>query len=298
MKRLGWGRCAMLAAVAILLAVPATADLAGWVTVTRRAGTVESQLAGSNTWVRIATNRKLGKGATVKTLAASAAELRLADNSIMAMGANTSVSMDRFDMSRRQRDSAVTVTNGAVRSKVSRFTGGRSRFEVSTPNAVLAAQGTDFLVTVINPDETGTTGDGWVQAQGGGGQVITQAAVFEGVVTMQNGQGQEITLRAGDTGQVVGDGPPESNPSSFDSEQATEQTDNDPGLRDVPDPGDALFIPYDYSTIYEHFGSNETGLTGNTRRTSTGQPEDGFGAPPLINPQAETTGTLIIELQP
>lgn len=294
MKRTGWGRTALLAAVAMMLTVPAAADLGGWVTVVRKAGTVQSQLPSSNAWVRVATNRKLGNDASVRTLSASAAELRFADNSIVAMGPSTRVSMKDFDLSRRQRDSAISVSSGTVRSKVSRFTGGRSRFEVSTPNAVLAAQGTDFLVTVINPEEQAWTGDGWIQAAEGG-EVITQAAVFEGRITMRNGAGQQITLGPGETGRIVGGGPPEANPPSYDSGQAASDAE---GLGEIPDPGNAPFSAYDYGTVFEHFGANETGLTADTRRTSTGQPEDGFGAPPLINPQAETTGTLIIELQP
>lgn len=294
MKRTGWGRTALLAAVAIVLTVPAAADLGGWVTVVRKAGTVQSQLPSSSAWVRVVTNRKLGNDASVRTLSASAAELRFADNSIVAVGPSTRVSMKDFDLSRRQRDSAISVSNGSVRSKVSRFTAGRSRFEVSTPNAVLAAQGTDFLVTVINPEEQASTGDGWTQAAEGG-EVITQAAVFEGRITMENESGQQITLGPGDTGQIVGDGPPEANPPSFGSDQAASEAE---GLGEIPDPGNAPFSAYDYGTVFEHFGANETGLTADTRQTSTGQPEDGVGAPPLINPQAETTGTLIIELQP
>lgn len=296
---MGWGRPALVAAVAIMLAVPATADLGGWVNVLRKAGTVESQGAGSNAWVRIVTNRKLGSEASVRTLSASAAELRLADSSVVGMGPSTQVRLDRFDLGRRQRDVQLQVTSGSARSRVSRFpASSRSRFQVSTPNAVLAAQGTDFLVTVINPEESASAGDGWVQAAEGG-EVITQAAVFEGRIRMRNSRGQEIMLGAGETAQIVGDGPPEPNPPSFGPQQAGEQT-REQGIDQVPPPGDAPASFFDYGTLFENFGAHETGLTTDTRNTSTGQTEEGggTGAPPLVNPQAETTGTVILEIQP
>lgn len=288
----GWGRTAALAVLAILLAVPALAQGGSWVTVVRKQGTVESRLASSDTWLRIVTNRRLGSSDWARTSSDGAAQLRLADNSLVAMGPSTQVQLERFTLGGRERDTSFAVRNGAVRAQVSRFGGQRSRFQVSTPNAVLAAQGTDFLVTVLNPDQTASE-DGWVQAQGGG-QVLTRLAVFSGIVTMTNNLGRTLVVHPGGTAEIMGDGPPEPNPSGWSFDQANGFLESEPGFGDFGPQGQAPFVPFQGGTVWENFGSNDTGLTAETRETSTGQD----GAPVLVNPQSETTGTLIIDLQP
>ncbi len=297
-----WGRAAGVAALAFILAIPALAQGGSWITVMRKQGVVESRLATSDTWLRVLTNRRLGTQDWAQTQSDGVAHLRMADNSLMAMGPGTRVQMQRFVLDSRQRDAAVTVQTGSARTQVSGFRGRNSRFEVSTPNAVLAAQGTDFLVTVTNPDMASE--DGWVLAQGGG-QVVTRLAVFEGTVTMTGQRGRTITVHAGGTAELVGEGLPESSPPGFSFDQASNFVGSEPGL-DLPGPAElgsprlAPFDPNTRGTLFNNFGVGQTGLTADTRNTSTGREDDGptGGVPVLITPRSETTGTLIIDLGP
>ena len=298
-----WGRAVVFSALALVLTIPALGQGGSWITVMRRQGVVESRLASSNTWMRVLTNRRLGTQDWAQTQSDGVAHLRLADNSLMAMGPATRVQMQRFVLDSRRRDAAVTLPAGSLRTQVSGFRGRDSRFEVSTPNAVLAAQGTDFLVTVLNPDELSSE-DGWVQAQGGG-QVVTRLAVFHGTVLMTGQRGRSITVHAGGTAELVGEGLPQASPPAFSFEQAGVFVRREPGL-DLPDPmrsGNPHLAPFDpgtRGTVFNNFGSGQTGLTADSKSTSTGRQEEGTtgGTPVLINPRSESTGTLIIDLGP
>lgn len=298
----GLGAPVAFIALLILLTLPTLAQGGSWITVMRKQGEVESRLAGSQTWLRVLTNRRLGAQDWARTLDNGVAHLRLADNSLVAVGPSTQVQMERFTLDSRSRDAALKINNGSLRAQVSRFRGRQSRFEVTTPNAVLAAQGTDFLVTVINPEEMASE-DGWVQAQGGR-QTLTRLAVFNGTVSMTNRDGVTRTLHAGDTGQVQGDGLPESNPPNFSSERARGFTQDTPGL-DLPDYGEgpgSQFAPFDSGTrgtLFNNFGTVPTGLYSDSRSTSTGQGDDGAigGDPAFFGPRSTSTGTLILDVQ-
>ncbi len=301
-----WGGPGALVAfitLGILLAIPALAQGGSWITVERRQGGVESRLAGSQTWLRVMTQRRLGAQDWARTTEDGVAHLRLADNSLVAMGPSTRVQMQRFTLDSRNRDAALTVDNGAVRAQVSGARGRQSRFEVTTPNAVLAAQGTDFLVTVVNPDEMSSE-DGWVQAQGGG-RILTRLAVFDGLVWMTNQAGRTLLIRPGGTAQILGDGIPEDTPADFSFEEAESFVRRGSGL-DLPQHGlgpSSRFVPFDpgmRGTFFNHFGAGRTGLAADSKTLSTGQGDEDptGGVPILISPRSESTGTLLIDILP
>lgn len=302
-RREGLGALVAFTALMILLTLPTLAQGGSWITVVRKQGEVESRLAGSQTWLRVLTNRRLGAQDWARTLDNGVAHLRLADNSLVAVGPSTQVQMERFTLDSRSRDAALKVGNGSVRAQVSGFRGRQSRFEVTTPNAVLAAQGTDFLVTVVNPDEMASE-DGWVQAQGGG-RVLTRLAVFDGTVWLTNGAGRTLLVRPGGTAQVLGDGLPEADVPDFSFEEAGAFVRRHPGLN-LPRHGEGptfRFAPFDpgtRGTFFNHFGVGRTGLIADSKSTSTGQGDDDptGGVPILITPRSESTGTLILDVQP
>jgi len=91
-----WGRAVVFSALALVLTIPALAQGGSWITVMRRQGVVESRLASSKTWMRVLTNRRLGTQDWAQTQSDGVAHLRLADNSLMAMGPATRVQMERF----------------------------------------------------------------------------------------------------------------------------------------------------------------------------------------------------------
>jgi len=129
-----WTRCggpgalAAFTALVILLTIPTLAQGGSWMTVVRKQGVVESRLAGSQTWLRVLTNRRLGAQDWARTLDDGVAHLRLADNSLVAVGPSTQIQMERFTLDSRNRDAALTVGNGSVRAQVSGFRGRQSRF--------------------------------------------------------------------------------------------------------------------------------------------------------------------------
>ncbi|MBQ7567551.1 FecR domain-containing protein [bacterium] len=161
---------ACLLAALFLCALPAFTSGKSWVTVTRKAGTVESKLANSQSWLRIPNSRRLGLNDSVRTDASGKAHLKLADNSIIALASNTTVVMREFVLNAHQRNVNVELQQGNLRTQVSKFRGKDNRYQITSPNAVMAAQGTDYSVKVT----------------GEGDAVKTHTRVHSGSVMMLN----------------------------------------------------------------------------------------------------------------
>ncbi len=279
------------------MVMPAFAQGGSWVVVSRQAGTVESRLKTSSTWLRISNNRRLGTEDSVRTAADGAARLRLADNSIMAMGPNTSVVLKEFTLNSMRRDVNVNLNNGKVRSQVAKHRGRESRFQITSPNAVMAAQGTDYSVMVDNGGENLTEDD--LE------KVVTKVSVFSGRVAVTNKlSGSTIIINAGQTGIVTGKDKPQQDPPSFTYPQSEQEVGETDGLNSLLSGG--------ASNLQTPLTSDGRGTTGNTGLgTSTGMGastknpsgEENAGeadVPIQVTPGAEmpTTGNVIIDLTP
>lgn len=134
------------AIIACFIAAIAFAAAADWKLVIKIKGDVESQKQGLTAWDKIWQSRMLKDGDKARTGADSQARIKFGDQSVGLLGSNTTVEISQFDVTDTERTSKVKLILGKIRVFVSKFTGKKNTFEVVTPNAVLAARGTEFYV--------------------------------------------------------------------------------------------------------------------------------------------------------
>lgn len=259
-------------AIFVVLCVPALAA-DSWVVAARRQGTVQSRLAGSENWSRIMVNRRLGFGDAIRTGTDSAAQIVFQDGSLVRIGPVTTlrISEAAYEVARRQ--TRLDLEGGSVEARVAPFQGKTNRFEVRTPNAVLAAQGTHFLVDATD---------------------VTKVVVVHGAVRMtSHATGDSVLLRAGSTGRAEADGELLVNPADFSFPQAVESL----GL---PEGGAEGAEGAEHGTVYDSEPEGHTGF--DSHRISDGRgddvgelgEEDGAG---FVNPSAGTgEGGLLIRI--
>lgn len=183
-------------ALAVFCAIPTLAATpSSWVLVTRQKGTVESNLHDSQNWLRITKTRRLGSADKLRTAADGAAQLRLNDNSLLAMGPNTQATMDQFLLTGLRRNVSVKLDKGSVRTKVAKYNGRRNKFHIVTPNSTMAAQGTEFLTTVDWLD---------IGVDGRPKTISCRLEVLSGTVTVMSRAGLRLgTVGAGNAATVV-----------------------------------------------------------------------------------------------
>jgi hypothetical protein len=130
-------------------------------------GTAEIQTQGSTTWEVVRFRDSIFHNDTVRTGAGGKVKVLLRDDSILTLAEHSQLQVTDFLLTSQQRRMIVTLAVGTVRVIAERFSGANSVTEVHTPNAVVGAEGTTFMVVFIPPDTT---------------DVIS----LEGVVTVRN----------------------------------------------------------------------------------------------------------------
>lgn len=201
-----------------LLVIPSLAA-DNWKMVVKVKGKVETQFADGAAWAPVYTSRLLTQAQDrVRTLTDSIGRIQTEDGTVVAIGPDTEVTLAQFDMQLGKMKVKMANKNGSLRAKVARFFRGERRFEVETPNAVLAARGTDFLVVYmtegamlpIGPVASlpgADFGMGIAQANGSG---TTITDVYEGEVGVysDNQPDPDAVVRPGQRATVRGDQPP------------------------------------------------------------------------------------------
>lgn len=172
-----------------LYATPVYSASDDWKVVIRVDGTVQSQKYQQVAWDNIWQSKMLKDGDKARTLKDSRANIRLADNSVITIGENTTVQMTDFKLTPQSRIAKLNLLAGKLRIKVGKFFGKESKFEVTTPTAVLAARGTDFYVEETSKNEQASL----VSLAPAGSLTVM---VFEGSVNANVG-GQSFTVPAG-----------------------------------------------------------------------------------------------------
>lgn len=179
--------------ILLLNTLAPVAAIEAWRLVVRIEGRVESLEPGQASWAPIFRSRRLNDGAMARTQAASTASINLADQSSFRLGPNSEVEMTKFQLTPEGRTVVLNLRFGQIRADVAKALGRQSRFEVRTPNGVLAARGTSYAVTVM-PEKQG-------------GRTITLVRVFEGEVEVSlDGTKKPIRLGPGDHAIVSGSG--------------------------------------------------------------------------------------------
>lgn len=164
-----------------------------WKLVIKVAGTVESQFAGQSKWEEVWQSRMLQDGDRTRTLANSRARIKLSDNSLVTLGQNTEVELSKYQVEQKSNVVELKLMFGKIRNNVAKSKDKKVQYEVKTPNAVLAARGTDFYVEYSNE----TAGE----PQGG----VTKLIVFSDTVELTAG-GQTILIHQGNSAMVGASG--------------------------------------------------------------------------------------------
>lgn len=242
-----------------------------WKLVVRVKGTVENQYAGSSKWHLIWQSRKLQDGDKARTQENSRAKIRLADQSVITLGENTEVEMSEFHVKEQSRVAKIKLFLGRIRTRVGRFTGKESKFEVKTPNAVLAARGTDFTTEYV----TRSPGK-------------TNVIVFsDSVDVLVNGK-KKATVTQGNAAQIDAQGNVIMNP---------------PGVSPMP-PGqgkgvDGDMVEYEPEYTEEATDSEVPREPSTVEGAPTGSSPDGTtGEPGGIQPPPGDTGDVYIIIEP
>lgn len=198
----------------------AFAAAASWKVVIKVKGDVESLKQGQTVWEKIWQSRMLKDGDKAKTGADSQAKIKFSDQSLVLIGSNTMVEISQFNVTDNLRTSKMKLDFGKIRAFVSKFMNGGSTFEVTTPNAVLAARGTEFYVEQIETPATSyfstklfasTSMQNLIGAQTSGD---TKLAVFSGKVLVTSSI-ERYVVEAGNTAIITPQGSVYINPSSF-----------------------------------------------------------------------------------
>ncbi|MFH1454526.1 MAG: FecR family protein [Armatimonadota bacterium] len=178
----------------------AFAASSAWKLVVRLKGDVESQKQGTDTWDKIWQSRMLKDGDKARTGDDSYGKIELSDGSITLIGSNTTVEMSQYNVTDNERISKMKLDKGMIRVFVTKFLTGKSTFEITTPNAVLAARGTEFYAEYGVP----------------GAQVPTDTnlAVFSDAVLVTSAT-ERYLIEQGQTASIDAKGTITINPATF-----------------------------------------------------------------------------------
>lgn len=104
-------------------------------------GTVESKKAGGTQWQPVKLNDKLCPGDTIRVLNNSRAELALANQSVLRINENTTITLEGVD---EDRTTLVDLLKGAALF----FSRGTRKLKVKTQYAIFGVRGTEFFIRV------------------------------------------------------------------------------------------------------------------------------------------------------
>ncbi|MEM7678079.1 MAG: FecR family protein [Myxococcota bacterium] len=98
-------------------------------------------------WQRLRASMRVRAGDSLRTGPSSRAELSLGDGSVIRIGAETTLTVERADFTAQgQRNVSMHVWLGRLWASVAKRLNGTSSFEVRTRNAVAGVRGTSFAV--------------------------------------------------------------------------------------------------------------------------------------------------------
>ena len=131
----------------------AQASTAGTAEIRRLAGRVEVLRKGQTQWVPAVAGMRLTEGDDIRAWDAASAELLTTDGSTLVLSENSRLFVTRleYDARNQTRNALFHLVTGKVRAIVSHaairlIQARQSNFAITTPVAVAAARGTDFVV--------------------------------------------------------------------------------------------------------------------------------------------------------
>jgi hypothetical protein len=152
-RRQALGLASAAALAMTLLGGTARAADAGEVTLV--SGIAERFASGAG-WQSLALRAKVEQGDRLRTGADSRLELKLADNSLLRLGAKSELQLQKVSViGAKSRNVSVRLSIGRLWSAVSKLLGPENNFEVRTDNAVAGVRGTRF--EAVRDESGGTT---------------------------------------------------------------------------------------------------------------------------------------------
>jgi hypothetical protein len=168
---------ALCAAVG-LPAVALAADSVGEVTKLR--GQARAARGGSN--VMLAEGTKIETGDGVVTGPDARLKIQFKDGSIITLGENSKLNIDKAKFDGSKRDIAATLLDGVVRAAVAKA-GAGSNFQVSSSLVTSAARGTEWIMSIKDHTTSLLVLEGTVNAKGKGETLeeLPNAPISKGV---------------------------------------------------------------------------------------------------------------------
>jgi hypothetical protein len=111
-------------------------------------GEVQMMGAETNGWQRLQVNNILKAGDKVRVLERGRLELVLDNRSVLRLAANTTLELKEVERRRQKEKYRFALSIGKMWTRVTRLLGFGSRYQVETPTAITAVQGTVFDLQV------------------------------------------------------------------------------------------------------------------------------------------------------
>jgi tetratricopeptide (TPR) repeat protein len=149
-------------------------------------GTVELQKAGGNRWQPVKLNDTLCPGDTIRVLNNSRAELALANQSVLRINENTTMTLESVD---EDRTTLVDLLKGAALF----FSRGTRKLKVKTQYAIFGVRGTEFFIRVLERQAFMSVFEGTVLVEN---QVGSLTVTSDQSTVVEAGRGPVLTVVA------------------------------------------------------------------------------------------------------
>jgi len=111
-------------------------------------GRVQMLAAPDNSWQKLTPNAILKTGDKVRVLEEGRLELVLDNRSVLRLAANTTLELKEVERKPKKENYSFTLFIGKIWTRVTRLVGLGSRYQVETPTAITAVQGTAYDLQV------------------------------------------------------------------------------------------------------------------------------------------------------
>ncbi len=117
-------------------------------------GEVQMMAGGDNTWIKLSPNAILKVGDKVRVLDNGRLEMVLDNRSVLRLASNTTLELKEVDRQPEKETYRFALSLGKMWTRVTRLLGFGSKYQVDTPTAITAVQGTVYDLQVDSNQQT------------------------------------------------------------------------------------------------------------------------------------------------
>jgi hypothetical protein len=117
-------------------------------------GEVQMMAGGDNTWRRLSSNAILKGGDKVRVLDKGRLEMVLDNRSVLRLAANSTLELKEVERKPEKETYRFALSLGKMWTRVTRLLGFNSKYQVDTPTAITAVQGTVYDLQVDSDQQT------------------------------------------------------------------------------------------------------------------------------------------------